>query len=402
MAVFYNEASIPKIKLQNIKGIKRQEDVKHGKKSAAYSIIKEFSELNMSDIAIYAAIYLSKIKQKPLWTVDELKDQLTRKDFIEESLLPLLEKSEKFQSLPEPDKKAKALLIAQSIADSEAEVVRIVNEHISVTGSSQDNTLAHQLTPGQLRQLLATITKIVGLIKKLYADGEEFKEIMASMTWYTDSKNTTNAWFATLLTDLSGTIGITLRDIKDMKQDSDVTEKEFATLNSLQKQFEGFNSDLTEYQNMNILWPESENDIKGLTGLNQYFKELEAYRAKAKTIINQYVKRKDKLMNIMSDDEADNVAIEAQGWNDEKLSALIRKTLKDNYEALVVADIKERADFMNIKAEELLANQKGLRSFMAKDSYDPESELAGLLAKAAKDPNIFKGRKQNIENQEEF
>ena len=400
MAVTYNEAKIPKINLKNIGSIKKEQEQKWGKKSAAYQVIRELEELNMSDIAIYAGMYLASIKQKPVWTIEDLKDILVRKDFIDDKLLPLLNRTKKFQSLPEPEKKAKALLIAQGIADGEAEVIQIVNTHL--TANSKDVTLANQLTPGQLRQLLNMLNKIVDILNKIYDKNEpEIVNLMKSIIWYTDSKNTTNVWFNTLLRDFSGIVGLAIRDIKDMKRDKGISEKEFAVLNSLQKQFEGFSNELNEFEKLNVLWPESENDIKGLTGLKQYIAEVEAYRVKAKQVIDQYIKRKDKLMNVRSEDEEDNIAIQTAGWSDEKINAMIKKIIKDNYNLLAAADLAERAAFINEKSAELLNTQRGLNTYMSKTSHDPESVLAGMFGKMIVNPNVFMGRPENQEEIEQ-
>lgn len=401
MAVIYDESKVPKLQLKNISAIKKIEETKHGKKSAAYQIIKELGDLDMSDIAIYAAMYLAGIKQKPTWTVDELKDQLTRKDFVDDKLLPLLEKSDKFQSLPEAEKKKKAYEVAQSIADSEAEIIQIVNEHITANSSKTQTTLAHQLTPGQLRQMTAMLTKIITTLGKMYRSEEpELATLIASMVWYTDSKKTTNLWFNTLLRDIAAMIGLALKDIKDAKREKEISEKEFATLNSLQKQFEVYQRELNEYEGMNILWPESEKDIKGITGIKQYMAEVEVYRNKAKAIINQYAKRKDRLMGVKSDEDEENVALEAKGWDDTKVQALVRRTVREAYKNIAVADATEKAAFVNAKAEELLKTQRGLGTFLSQNSYDPEGELAGLLGRAVNSVNTMKGRP--TENMEEI
>jgi 3-methyladenine DNA glycosylase AlkC len=399
MTVIYNEANVPKLKLGSIKNIVNAENKKWGKKSAAYQVIKEFTDLNMSDIAIYAAIYLSRIKQKPMWTLDDLVDQLTRKDFVDENLVHFLEKSPKFEGLDDSEKKEKALLIAQSIADSEADIINIVNEHIMASSAQTNRTLAHQLTPGQLKQMLTVITKIISTLQKMYGDDKEITKLVDSIVWYTDSKKSTSVWFNTFLRDLGAHLGLALRDIRDMKKEKGTSEKEFAILNSLQKQFEGYQVDFNEYEAMNILWPESENDIKGISGLKQYFVEIEAYRTKAKTIITKYMKMKDKLMKVESEDEEDNVAIKASEWSDIRVKMLVKKTIKDNYNELLTADLEDRSNFVNKKAAELLQTRKGLEAFMSQNNHDPESELAGLLAKAIVNPNTNKGRPADVKEE---
>ena len=52
-----------KVKLADIKQVLKKEESKHGKKSADYQLIGELGKLGLSDIAIYAGMYLARRKQ---------------------------------------------------------------------------------------------------------------------------------------------------------------------------------------------------------------------------------------------------------------------------------------------------------------------------------------------------
>jgi len=393
--IIFNEGNVPRVKLDNIGAIKKVEEKKHGRKSISYQLIQEFEELDFSDIAIYAAIYLASMKQKPYWTLEDLKDQLTNKTFIDEKLVPFLSKSKKFDKMKPVDKKKKAYEIAQNIVDNESEIIQTVNTYL--VANSKNITLAHQLSKSQITQLLKIFTDVINTLKKIYDENDkEVTKLVNSIIWYTDSKNTTSSWLNVFIKDLSSTIVMTLQEIKNMKKEKGISEKEFALLNSLQKAFETYNSDLNEFHDLNILWPESDSDIKGLTGLKQYFNSLEKYRSEAKKIINQYIKRKDKLLNVSSDDEEENDQILDAAWK-VKFDGVIRKAAKEVADAYRKTDITERSDVLIKKAKELLSSEKGLKKHMESFTYDPESELVKILTGAVENINILRGRPENEE-----
>ena len=396
MAIYFETTNLKKMKIPTIKDTLKREEKKHGKKSVDYTIIKELGDLELSDIAIYAGMFLAKRKQKPYYTISDLKHLLTDRDFIDDELIPLLDKSDKFDKLPTQKKKTAAIELAQNIIDNEAEVIQIVNNYL--LAQSTDVTFAHQLSVKQLNELFNIIKNVIETMKTIYdEDDRELKILLNSISWFTDSQKTTSSWLNELLKDVSGAIRLSLRDVKEMKQEGGLSEKEVAALNSLKVKLENFEQELNRFLSANILWPESEHDIDGLKDLRKYITDLEKYRVKAKSVIDQYRKRKDKLIDVKSEDDEDNEILAATGWDDTKLNALIRQTIKDIYDEVISADAIEKQEIVNNKAKELLQTQKGLEKYLSNETYDPEGEIAGLLAKAIADPNIQKGRPKKEE-----
>lgn len=399
MAIYFETNNLKKMKIPTIKDVLKKEETKHGKKSADYSIIKELGELKLSDVAIYAGMYLAKRKQKPYYTVSDLKHILTEKDFIDDELIPLLDRESKFNKLDSVRKKSKALILAQNVIDNEAEVIQMVNNHL--LAQSKDVTLAHQMSVKQLNEMYNIIKNVVDTMQTIYdEDDRELVNLMQSLNWKKAGEKSTTYFLNTVIRDVSSAIGLSLRDMKEMKQEGGLSEREVAALNSLKLRLEDNNKELNKFESINILWPESENDIEGLPGIRKYLIEIERYRLKAKSVIDQYKKRKDKLINVKSEDDEDNELIEMSNWNFEKVHALARQSIKDLYETVVRADVEERQEMIFKLAKDLLEEHKGLEKFLSQDSYDPEGELVGILTKIARDPNITKGRKKgDVENE---
>ena len=182
-------------------------------------------------------------------------------------------------------------------------------------------------------------------------------------------------------------------------KDTDSIEIECTRIDTLLNKhnitIKSLNSELNKFVGQMILWPESEHVLTGLHGLKKYFNELEKYRTEAKEVIDLYKKRKDKLIEVRSEDDEENLAIEAKDWSDEKLLAVIRQSAKDIADITRGAEFTERNDIIHDKVLELI-QIPGLYSFVSKMSGDPESELAGRLGKALNSPDLMKGRKENI------
>jgi len=400
MAIYF-EIGMKDVKLGNIKDIQKKEDAKHGKKNISSQIIKEFGALNMSDIAMYCAMYLSEHNVKPYYTVQDLQEALTTRAFIDENLIPFLDKSDAMQKLPPAEKKRMALKIAMNIVDNERETIRIVNDYLAAQSSNK--VMAHQMSPKQIKELyniieesVNMIEKIEGFTKKVFDESSDtYAKLLDEFYWTPDSLQTTSVWLNTLVKSVSAGLVLAMRDIKNIKDVQGLSEKQIASLNKHNITIKSLNSELNKFVGQMILWPESEHVLTGLHGLKKYFNEMEKYRKEAKEVIDLYKKRKDKLIDVRSEDDEENLAIEAKDWSDEKLLAVIRQSAKDIADITRGAEFTERNDIIHDKVLELI-QIPGLYSFVSKMSGDPESELAGRLGKALNSPDLMKGRKENI------
>lgn len=382
-----------KVKLADIKQVLKKEESKHGKKSADYQLIGELGKLGLSDIAIYAGMYLARRKQKPYWTLDELKDQLTRRDFVDEKLRPMLDKTWKgFRGMTEQRKKEKALEVALSVIENESETIRTVNEHIAAQGTN--STLAHQLSKGQLSKFAESLSSAVSKITRMYgADDPDVAALVESIEWDPDSDKTTSAWLNGVVKAVGGALGVAARDLKEMKKGAE-SEKRAAAVNSAMKSVESSRAELDEYDKMGILWPESDAPIKGVAGVASYVRKLESQRAAAMEIIGQYERRKDAILDLASSDADEDAALAGAKWSAEKVATLVsrmaRRWANDEGGARAYDDA-ERASAAQALAKEAL-RRRGLAEFLSKDHPDPEGELAGMFGARLSSPDLLKGR----------
>ena len=396
--IFFNEAEgygrLDTMKVPNIDSVIKTETKKHGKKSAAFTLINELGQLNLNDVAIYAGMYLAGLLKKPYWTIDEIKDQLTRGDFVDEKLLPLLNaSSKKFKNMDEKTKKAKAMTIAQSIIDNESDTVTTVNEYLMA--NSKSSTLAHQLTKGQLGRLTELLNKIVDRLGRMYGEDEpDVQALIDGLSWDPGQKETTSAWLNAQIKEISAACGVAVRDLKDMTK-GERDEKRRATIISATKVFEGFMKELGTYETMGLLWPESDIPIDGLKGIAKYVRGLEAERESALEIIAQYEKRKAIISELASEDEEENTALSAAGWSDAKVQALINKEAKAwaSGAGEKLFDELERSKQAQSLAANILKRHRGLEAYInSQDHPDAESELTGLIGKRMASADLMRGR----------
>ena len=394
----YNEAAgygrLDTMKVPNIDSVIQTETKKHGKKSAAFTLINELGQLDLNDIAIYAGMYLAGLLKKPYWTIDEIKDQLTRGDFVDEKLMPLLTASSaKFKNMDEKTKKAKAMEIAQSIIDNESETVTTVNEFLMA--NSKSSTLAHQLTKGQLGRLVELLTKVVDRLGRMYGEDEpDVQALVNGLTWNPDNKETTSAWLNAQIKEIDAACGVAVKDLKDMVK-GERDDKRRATIISATKVFEGFMKELGTYESMGLLWPESDTPIDGLKGIAKYVRGLESEREQAKEIIDQYEKRKELISQLASEDEEENAALSAAGWSDEKVQTIVNKEAKAwaSGAGEKLFDEIERSKQAQSLAAEMLKKHRGLEEYIiSQDHPDPESELAGIIGKRMASADLMRGR----------
>lgn len=370
------------IKLENIDSIIKRESKKHGKKSIEYQVIQELKNEKLNDIAIYVGIALSKIMQKPKWNVEDITNLFNSKQFISKKFIPILDKVIK-KKVSEEELKKIALEIKNDILNNEKETLDQIRNTLNSMSTKKKITLAHELKKDDIIKIKNVIIDTINILSKLMPDDFKIENIL---NYSTNSSQPIYNFINQLVlggqTSLLNEIEIAITELNNLIN----TNPEYK--NKLIKyiiRLKNNKAQLERIHSLNILWPELDVNINSINDLEKYFNKIESDRERGQKVINTYK------MKIKKPKTVDKIEEE---FTYKTFKQFLRKIAKqfvhDN--DVKIFDGKELTQALDKVSEKILKEMKNVKQFLKQDSYDPQSELTGLLAKEIKSGNFERGR----------
>ena len=402
------EANDKKIQLSNIQKVLDREEGKRGRKTAEYSVIKSLQDRDMTDIAIYVGMALTKVKLKPKWTVDDVVNLLDSKNFISNKLVPMLSKEYlKDADVTIPQMKTIAIQIQENVIKNEKETIDYVRNSIKTTKKDKNSILAHQLTRQQLTNLRNCIVIALRILKESTEDfkAEDYLNHIVSddnlQTTYTFMNKLMGGNFKASSRSLLNEITVVLNSLIDVKDSGEV--KNMAGKKKLTKWIKDLNKIKKVFDRTiekTIIWPETEKSIDSEKSLLRYFKQLEIDREKAQKIIARYKKLKAKQTHVSTGDKAKDEENASSEWSDEKVNKVVNTLAKElsrdkQFSLREPDEIVSESDKI---AQELVDSFPGLQKFLEKDHPDYIGELSSIIASRLQSKNLNMGRPIKDEN----
>jgi len=380
----YDDVSIPEI-------MKRQQG--RGRKPADLSLINKLRSKEMNDIAIYVAIFLSK-ETTNKWSIEDIESVLENRNFIDETLIPLLEKeNNQTLDLTEEQKKELAYKIQTNILQNEKETITMIGSYINER-KNKNTIFVHQLSQTQLESIFNLIKDCLEIFERLI-QGFDIGNFL-NHEQSDNSLQTTYAFMNNLINiSLATEITTSIEELNDLLQSSELTEngrlraKQY--LEKLMKAENIFN----KIAERTIIWVEANDSITDLNSLENYFNQIEDEREKALKVINKYKK-------IKNTDIILNDGIKKEVWDDVKFNEFIKKETRLKAQSLNTNNItdNELIDISNEMALDIINKNPDMKDYLKQEGHhDYVGELSSIIATQLKSKYIMVGRPKGVESE---
>lgn len=378
----YDDVSIPEI-------LKRQQG--RGRKPADLSLVNKLKEKNMNDIAIYVAIFLSK-QSTNKWSIDDIENVLENKNFIDETLIPLLEKENKQTlNLTEEQKKELAYKIQTNILQNEKDTIEMIGSYINER-RNKNTIFLHQLSPEQLNTIFNLIKDCLMIFERILSD----YDVNNFLNYDVESGELTYAFMNNLINvSLSTEILNVLEELTDLTTSGELTETGIQKANDYIKKLKKAQNIFNKLGERTIIWIQSDNSINNINDLELYFNQIEDERSKASKVINKYKKIKDTDIILSAKDNK-------EVWDFEKLNEYIKKEARKKAQELNVNTITndELINLSDEMAQDIIRKNPGVKEYLINDGYnDYIGELSSLISMQLKSKYVMVGRPKGVDNE---
>jgi len=386
--------------------IKKQNLKKSGRKSIEFSLINSLKEKDMSDIAIYTALYLSKLTTNK-WSMDDIENVLENENFIDETLIPMLSKNFiDTNNLDEDQIREIAKKVQENIVENEKKTILMVSDFINERKS--DNTIfVHQLTQSQLSSIQNLIIETLQIFENVLEDynisdflNHEASETSLEQTYLFMNK-LLGGNFESKTTSLLSEIKVVIDTLEDVKKTTKLNEtgqkkveKYLKLLNKAKDVFE-------KLSEKTIIWIQAENSITDIESLKNYFDQLEADRAKSIKVISQYKKLSKKQTQIPSENLEEDEEMSGSDWSHERLKKEIKEIARIIVKEKRISNLsaEELTKLSNELAESFINDKKniGIKQYLRTSGHkDYVSEIASQFAIQLKSKNVTVGRPKGV------
>ena len=381
----YDDVSIPEI-------MKRRQG--RGRKPADLSLINKLRAKEMNDIAIYVAIFLSK-ETTNKWSIEDIESVLENRNFIDETLIPLLEKENKQTlDLTEEQKKELAYKIQTNILQNEKETITMIGNYI--TERRNKNTIfVHQLSQQQLESIFNLIKDCFEIFERLIKDFN----ISNYLNYQQDDNNLTTTYsFMNNLINISLSTEITssIEELTDLINSNELNENGIKSANKYINKLKKAENIFNKIAERTIIWVESNDSITDINSLENYFNQIEDEREKASKVINKYKK-------IKNTDIILNDGIKTEKWDYSKLMNHIKKEARLKAQSLNVNTVtnSELISISDKMAQEMIIKNPGIQDYLMEDGYhDYIGELSSLISMQLKSKYIMVGRPKGVDDEQ--
>lgn len=366
-----NDFSIPEI-LQRKK--------RAGRKPIDLSLIENLQAKSMNDVAIYVALYLSK-QTSDKWSIDDITSVLESKNFIDETLIPLLtQENNAIKDLTEEQKKELAQKILVNIIQNEKETIETINDFVK---SKKTNSIFIHLLSSDELEKIKNITieslKICSKILKSPNDGDYISYFLNH-----DADENSNELTYIFMNKLLGSykssdkpsllteIKVAIDELNEVMNDQSLNKIGRVNVEKYLKVLTKSQTILNALSMKNILWPQANNSINDINSLELYFQQIEDERPAAIKTINKYKKMKNS--NIIID------KVEQELTYDDVISLLKDKAIKEiqNQNVLELEGMKLN-NFARQLADKITAENPKIIDVFEKEGENPDIEIPTLL-----------------------
>lgn len=388
--MFYNifEAQMD---LPDIDAIQAKYAKARGRKPKQFTIIKELQDDEFEDDAIYVGIALALVKTKPIWTIEDIKEELAQ-PYVQELI---------YDTYMELGDKERALRIKDDIIGNEKAFANKIHSIISMH-KTKNSIFVHELSDIKIRNCYTHIANAITIFKKFIpvlqdADATELCSENRYFTYGLDSEMFMYQMIGKLFggmyekasnDSVALNINIFYEILSELPEDHALQQWE-EPLTKIYEFCEIINK-------RNIYWPESDKEVRSLSAFSQYIDDVITYRAKAQKVVDSYKKKKNKAhIEIPSGNLQMDKKEQADAMSDDQVVNIVNSTVKDILRSedkgymlqdgrkldFSKIDLNSNAGYryVSIMAKDLLKQNPGLEDHMLQSTYTPVDELTGLL-----------------------
>ena len=307
------------------------------------------AEVTYNDVAIYTAIVLAKLKQKPLWTLDEIRDTITSKKFMQEHYVDLVAETD---GMTDAKKQAKARELANWIATRHGEFVQVANSHIAASIQKKGKAfVASQYSVDELNDIFAAIKKLSARYGKSVG------------------KDTAYLAMQRLLAELS-------KEYVAEKAGGGEIPKDVASAGEL----------ISKVSGKRVVWAEPPFDISSANGLERYRAWNVNQRSKLVAAMGYLSKRRKVVGELLKGDSAGSYDVRTLIGSRPEVQELAKA-------AGGMQDSSELANLINAMAAKLAKTEEIVGHPDIADHDDPESEIAGILTYVIRNPSAYREKR---------